>query len=175
MTSYAERSTQETDVYIPSLKDMAQRAYDSYLGAFLDWDVVEWQKYPDKAFDYYMAHLYGMQSNKGWPPQLIQILRENALQALAQSTTAEQFWSIIKNSEMSIIITFGYDPSTLQNWTNHVRFLDSVGDAATGYREVLQEFSPHNMAKKAADDTADDYKKLLLAGFGILIVLQITK
>ena len=175
MTSYGERSTQETGVYIPNLWDLAQRAKDAYLGAFLDWDVVEWQKYPDKAFDYYMSHLYSMQSNKGWPPSLVQILRDNALDALAQSTTASQFWAMINHSENQIILYYGYSPSQLRNWSNHVAFLDSAGDAASSYREVLDEYAPHQQLGKQGSENIDDLKKFALIGLAVLVGVQVLK
>ena len=172
---YTDRSKEESDMYVPSIGDIWQRAQDVYSGGMLDWGAAAWQKYEDQAFHYYMGHLYSMQDNQGWPPQLVQILRNNALAALQEGHNAEQFWAIILSTEQQVITNAGYNPSSLRNYSNHIDFLNAVYYSAEGYRDDLKKYAPHKQILGGENGTVEDLKKLLIAGFAVLIGVQLLK
>ena len=171
---YTDRSKTESDMYVPSFGDIWQRAKDVYSGGMLDWGAAEWQKYEDQAFHYYMGHLYSMEDNQGWPEGLVQELRTNALAALQEGHNAEQFWAIILSTEQEVIRNAGYNPVNLRNYYKHMDFLDAVYYSAEGYRDVLEEYAPHKQLG-GGGETKDDLKKLLIAGFAVLIGVQLLK
>ena len=172
---YYDRSVMESGFFHPSLGDIAHQAKDAYLGLFTDWDVAEWQRYEDKAFHYYMASLYSLEDNQGWNSDLVQLLRQNALNGLKVSHSAAQFWSYILATEQQIIIDAGYNPASIPNYSKHLDFLKAATDAVEGHRDVLDEFSPHKQIFTPGKDSYEDLKKILVLGFGVLVIVSIAK
>ena len=122
-----------------------------------------------------MAALYSLEDNQGWNPDLVQLLRDNAIRVLQESHTAAQFWSYILSYEQQVIIDSGYDPRALPNYSKHVDFLNSVTEAVEGYRDVLDEFSPHKRFFEGSKDSYEDLKKVLIVGFIALVGVQFIK
>jgi len=176
MNQYYERSQAETGVYIPSALDLAYMAKDAYMALWnVDYGVAEWQKYEDKAFHFYMASLYSLEDNQGWNPELVQLLRQNAIAALQESHTAAQFWAFILATEQQVIIDSGYNPSALPNYAKHVEFMNATSTAVEGYRDILSEYSPHQQIWKGQGESFEDFKKILIVGFAVLIGVQVLK
>ena len=121
-----------------------------------DWGAADWTRDPAAAHFRYVSHLGDMQMKKNWPPQMVTQLTVKSKSASDQTDNGETYWRTIANNEAEWMRAAGVEPGELEKIDSHLLFIQSTGQAAESLQQAIAEYSPMNVAKEVAKQTAAD-------------------
>jgi hypothetical protein len=121
------------------------------------------------AFDRYSAHLDDMQLKKGWPPTLVENLKQKASSAqtgaslwslVTGAPSAADFWAGVAEGEPAVYAASGVEPGSLPKIESHIAFLEAWGSSAQGLKDAVAQYNPVAFGAGATVETAKDIKRL---------------